>query len=62
LDERGVEQREATDTTGNDNNGRKRKDVAGNAGFPSIPKEDEINEGFDLKPAHAKDQKEGKIG
>jgi hypothetical protein len=42
--------------------GKKRKDAAGNAGFPSIPEEDEIKEGFDLKPAHVKDQKEVKIG
>ncbi len=42
--------------------GKKRKDAAGNAGFPSIPEEDEINEGFDLKPVHVKDQKKGKIG
>ncbi len=42
--------------------GKKRKDAAGNAGFPSIPKEDKIKEGFDLKPAHVKDQKVAKIG
>jgi hypothetical protein len=42
--------------------GKKRKDAAGNAGFPSIPEEDEIEEGFDLKPAHVMDQKEAKIG
>jgi hypothetical protein len=36
--------------------GKKRKDAAGNAGFPSIPEEDEINEGLDLKPVHLKDQ------
>ncbi len=42
--------------------GKKRRDAAGNAGFPSIPEEDKIDEGFDLKPAHVKDQKEGKIG
>ena len=43
-------------------NGKKRKDAAGNAGFPSIPEEDEIEEGLDLKPAHVKDQKEAEIG
>ena len=42
--------------------GKKRKEAAGNDGFPSIPEEDEIGEGLDLKPAHVKDQKEGKIG
>ncbi len=42
--------------------GKKRKDAAGNAGFPSIPEEEEIEEGLDLKPAHVKDQKEAKIG
>ena len=42
--------------------GKKRKDAAGNAGFPSIPDKAEIKEGFDLKPAHVKDQKEAKIG
>ncbi len=42
--------------------GKKRKDAAGNAGFPSIPEEDNIKEGFNLKPAHVKDQKEAKIG
>ncbi len=42
--------------------GKKRKDAAGNAGFPSILEEDKIKEGFDLKPAHVKDQKEAKIG
>ncbi len=42
--------------------GKKRKEAAGNDGFPSIPEEDEIDEGLDLKPAHVKDQKEGKIG
>jgi hypothetical protein len=42
--------------------GKKRKDAAGNAGFPSIPEEDEIKEGLDLKPAHVKDQKEAEIG
>ncbi len=42
--------------------GKKRKDAAGNAGFPSIPEEEEIEEGFDLKPAHVKDQKETEIG
>jgi hypothetical protein len=42
--------------------GKKRKEAAGNDGFPSIPEEDEIDEGSDLKPAHVKDQKEGKIG
>jgi hypothetical protein len=41
--------------------GKKRKDAAGNAGFPSIPEEDKIEEGFDLKPAHVKDQKEAEI-
>ena len=43
-------------------NGKKRKDAADNAGFPSIPEEDEIEEGFDLKPARVKDQKEADIG
>jgi hypothetical protein len=33
-------------------NGKKRKDATGNAGFPSIPEEDKIGGGFDLKPAH----------
>jgi hypothetical protein len=42
--------------------GKKSKEAAGNDGFPSIPEEDEIGEGLDLKPAHVKDQKEGKIG
>ncbi len=42
--------------------GKKWKEAAGNDGFPSIPEEDEINEGLDLKPAHVQDQKEGKIG
>jgi hypothetical protein len=43
--------------------GKKRKDDAGNAGFPSIPEEEEIKEGLDLKPAvHVKDQKEAEIG
>ncbi len=42
--------------------GKKRKDAAGNAGFPSIPEKEEIKEGLDLKPAHVKDQKEAKIG
>jgi hypothetical protein len=42
--------------------GKKRKDAAGNAGFPSILEEDEIEEGFDLKPAHVQDQKEAEIG
>jgi hypothetical protein len=42
--------------------GKKRKEAAGNDGFPSILAEDEIDEGLDLKPAHVKDQKEGKIG
>jgi hypothetical protein len=43
-------------------NGKKRKDAADNAGFQSIPEEDEIEEGFDLKPARVKDQKEADIG
>jgi hypothetical protein len=43
-------------------NGKKRKKAAGNAGFPSILEEDKIKEGFDLKPAHVKDQKEAEIG
>jgi hypothetical protein len=43
-------------------NGKKRKDAAGNAGFPSIPEEDKIKEGFVLKPVHVKDQKEAEIG
>ncbi len=42
--------------------GKKRKEAAGNDGFPSIPGEDKIDEGFDSKPAHVKVQKEGKIG
>jgi hypothetical protein len=42
--------------------GKKRKDAAGNAGFPSIPEEEKIKKGLDLKPAHVKDQKEAKIG
>jgi hypothetical protein len=42
--------------------GKKRKEAAGNDGFPSIPEEDEINEGLDLRPANVKDQKEGEIG
>ncbi len=42
--------------------GKKRKDAAGNASFQSIPEEEEIKEGLDLKPAHVKDQKEAKIG
>ena len=42
--------------------GKKRKEATGNDGFPSIPEEDEIDEGLDLKPAHVTDQKEGKIG
>ncbi len=42
--------------------GKKRMEAAGNDGFPSIPEEDEIDEGLDLKPAHVKNQKEGKIG
>jgi hypothetical protein len=41
--------------------GKKRKDAAGNAGFPSIPEEDKIKEGFDLKPAHVKDQRKQKL-
>ena len=42
--------------------GKKRKEAAGNDGFPSIPEEDKINEGLDLKPVHVKDQKGGEIG
>jgi hypothetical protein len=42
--------------------GKKRKDAAGNAGFPSILEEEEIEEGLDLKPSHVKDQKEAEIG
>jgi hypothetical protein len=42
--------------------GKKRKDATGNAGFPSILEEDKIEEEFDLKPAHVKDQKEAEIG
>jgi hypothetical protein len=42
--------------------GKKRKEAAGNDGFPTIPEEDDINEGLDLKHVHVKDQKEGKIG
>jgi hypothetical protein len=42
--------------------GKKRKDAAGNAGSPSIPEEEEIEEGLDFKPAHVNDQKEAKIG
>ncbi len=42
--------------------GKKRKEAAGNDGFPSIPEQDEINEGLDLKPAHVKDQNKGEIG
>ncbi len=41
---------------------KKRKEAAGNDGFPSIPEGVEINECLDLKPAHVKDQKEGEIG
>jgi hypothetical protein len=41
---------------------KKRKDAASNAGFPSIMEEDKIEEGFALKPAHVKDQKEAEIG
>jgi hypothetical protein len=42
--------------------GKKRKDATGNAESPSIPEEDKIDDGFDLRPAHVKDRKEGKIG
>ena len=42
--------------------GKKRNDAAGNAEFQSIPEENEIKEGFDLKPVHVKEQKEAKIG
>jgi hypothetical protein len=42
--------------------GKKSNDAAGNAGFSSIPEEDEVKEGFDLKPAHVKDQKKAEIG
>ncbi len=39
-----------------------RKEAAGDDGFPSIPEEDKIDEGLDLKPVHVTDQKECKIG
>ncbi len=42
--------------------GKKRKDATCNVGLPSIVEEDKIDEGIDLKPAHVKDKKEGKIG
>jgi hypothetical protein len=42
--------------------GKKRQDAACNAWFLSIPEEVEIEERFDLKPVHVKDQTEAKIG